>query len=118
MATSLGIDIGISRLLFDLAFAKPGSRKQESEADYIGLMMMANGCFRPEAAIELWHRMEEEEGSSRPEFLSTHPSNVNRAKNLQTWLPEAIDKFNASDCSLTMGYIKYFSEFAEDVDWI
>ncbi len=43
----------LSQALADLAFMKPGSRKQESEADYIGLMIMAGSCYDPEGAAEL-----------------------------------------------------------------
>lgn len=43
----------LSQALIDLAFLKPGSRKQESEADYIGLMIMAESCYDPEKAIDL-----------------------------------------------------------------
>jgi len=61
---AFGIPDFASQMLLELGFARPGSRKQESEADYIGLMMMAQSCFEPEEAVALWGRMEEEEGRS------------------------------------------------------
>ncbi|KAL9117763.1 MAG: hypothetical protein Q9187_005699, partial [Circinaria calcarea] len=64
----------LSFALLDYAYNRPGSRKQESEADYIGLMMMAQSCYDPEAAVELWRRMEQAEQIAIPQFLSTHPS--------------------------------------------
>jgi len=75
--------------ILDYAYTKPGSRKQESEADYIGLMMMAQSCFDPEAAVELWQRMEKANQVAIPQFLSTHPSNHNRIAKIQEWLPKA-----------------------------
>lgn len=66
----------LARYALDLGVARPASRKQESEADYIGLMMMAEACYDPKAAVGLWKRMkkaENQEGSV-PEFMSTHPS--------------------------------------------
>ena len=69
----------------------PWSRTQESEADHIGLILMAKAGYDPEAALALWQRMEKLEGkSSQPaEFLSTHPGYGTRQHDIQTWLPEA-----------------------------
>jgi predicted Zn-dependent protease len=56
----------------------PLTRKQEIEADYVGLMMMAEACYDPRAAVGLWQRMEILQSMRRerppPEFLSTHPA--------------------------------------------
>ena len=63
--------------LQDLLFYLPMGRKQESEADYIGLMMMAEACYDPRAAVGFWQRMESIQhagGQEVPEMLSTHPS--------------------------------------------
>lgn len=63
--------------LQDLLFYLPMGRKQESEADYIGLMMMAEACYDPRAAVGFWQRMEsiaKHGGQEQPEMLSTHPS--------------------------------------------
>lgn len=63
--------------LQDLLFYLPMGRKQESEADYIGLMMMAEACYDPRAAVGFWQRMEAIQrsgGQEVPEMLSTHPS--------------------------------------------
>lgn len=67
----------------------PYSRGQESEADTLGIQMMAEAGFRPEASIELWRRMSEAGGPKPPEFLSTHPSDQSRIENLREQLPEA-----------------------------
>jgi predicted Zn-dependent protease len=61
-------------MILQFGIAMPASRKQESEADYIGLMMMAKSCYDPSAAIGVWQRMEEAEKHGIPEWMSTHPS--------------------------------------------
>ncbi len=65
------------RYLQELMFALPMSRKMESEADYIGLMMMSEACYNPHEAIAYWQRMNHmqmQSGVEVPELLSTHPS--------------------------------------------
>jgi predicted Zn-dependent protease len=75
----------------------PWSRTQESEADHIGLILMAKAGYDPEAALALWQRMEKLEGGGRnappPEFLSTHPGYGTRQHDIQRWLPEAQRNF-------------------------
>ena len=58
----------------DIFFGRPMGRRQESEADYIGLMMMAEACYNPEEAVGFWKRMDKAQEIQPPEFLSTHPS--------------------------------------------
>lgn len=64
--------------LLDTLFGRPMSRKMESEADYIGLMLMAEACYDPREAIHFWRRMERAvkagEAVEVPEWMSTHPS--------------------------------------------
>lgn len=67
----------------------PYGRSQEYEADKMGMVFMALAGYRPEGAIELWQRMAQGSSGSGLEFLSTHPSDVNRIKALQEYLPEA-----------------------------
>jgi predicted Zn-dependent protease len=69
----------------------PWDRAQESEADHLGLIYMAKAGYDPRAASEFWLRMSEaSKGRSRPpEFLSTHPSDETRVRQIQAWLPEA-----------------------------
>jgi predicted Zn-dependent protease len=66
----------------------PFSRGHESEADHLGLLFMARSGYNPEAAPAFWGRFAKA-GSKTPEFLSTHPSDTTRVKQLQGWLPEA-----------------------------
>ena len=67
----------------------PFSRKHETEADKIGLILMAIAGYNPTEAISFWERMAKQSGSSTPEFLSTHPSNTTRINDLNKLIPEA-----------------------------
>jgi predicted Zn-dependent protease len=82
----------------------PASRKHEAEADYIGLMMMAQGCYRPAAAMEFWSRMDKANHNGPPQILSTHPSNHNREAKIREWLPAAMEKAEKSECHVTARY--------------
>ena len=68
----------------------PFSRGHETEADRIGLQIMAIAGYNPDEAAELWKRMKANAGGNAPpEFLSTHPSNDTRINNLTKWAPLA-----------------------------
>lgn len=71
----------------------PYSRKQESEADHIGLMLMSSAGYDPNEAPGFWHRFASVGGTKPPEFMSTHPADERRARDLQTLLPEATDRY-------------------------
>jgi predicted Zn-dependent protease len=72
----------------------PWSRDQESEADHLGLIYMAKAGYDPRAARDLWVRMQRASGGSRqPEFLSTHPSSATRIRQIEGWLPEALQYY-------------------------
>jgi predicted Zn-dependent protease len=67
----------------------PWGRAQESEADQIGLTLMAKAGYDPASAIAFWERMSKVAGDKPPEFLSTHPSDQTRIAQIKAWLPEA-----------------------------
>jgi predicted Zn-dependent protease len=74
----------------------PFSRKHESEADYIGLILMAKAGYNPEEAIRFWEKMSRlSSGQKPPEFFSTHPHDEKRIQALKDALPEAM-KYYAS----------------------
>jgi predicted Zn-dependent protease len=67
------------------------SRKHESEADHMGLFLMAAAGYDPQATVQFWERMQAatKRGGGTPEFMSTHPSHETRIRDLHNWLPEA-----------------------------
>ena len=68
----------------------PFSRKQESEADHIGLIYMARAGYDPHQAVAFWKRMlAASKGNEPPEWESDHPSNAHRVEQVEGWLPEA-----------------------------
>lgn len=111
---SLGTDPGMLQMVANLAFSLPGSRSQEREADYIGLLMMAESCYDPEAAVGLWARMEKEEEGAPPQFMSTHPSSHDRQEKIRDWMPEAETKRENSGCYLTS---RFANDFKKTVDF-
>jgi metalloendopeptidase OMA1, mitochondrial len=74
----------------------PYSRTQESEADHIGLLYMAEAGYDPREAVELWRNFEALGGERPPEFLSTHPSEGTRIERLQELMPEAMEVYRAN----------------------
>ncbi|KAK8861614.1 hypothetical protein IAR55_002437 [Kwoniella newhampshirensis] len=100
---SLGLDVGFTRLLLTFMLQLPNSRKNESEADFIGLRLMSKACFNPSESTKMWQRMSESEGGKglNVDFLSTHPANQKRIKQLEKWMPEALSIRAASPCGQT-----------------
>ena len=98
-----------SHTLLEIAFSLPGSRKMESEADYVGLLMMAEACYDPNKAVGLWERMAKAEKGAVPQILSTHPASKRRMMVIQEWLPQAQQKRAESECSITSGYMDDFT---------
>jgi len=80
-AYGLGANVGV--LL-------PYSRLQESEADRIGLILMAQAGYDPREAVHLWERMAQQDRNRPPEFFSTHPSAGTRIQDLQRSVPNAL----------------------------
>ena len=68
----------------------PYSRLHESEADRIGLTLMARAGYNPREAVAFWQRMNQKSGQRPPELLSTHPAPANRIANIKKYIPEAL----------------------------
>jgi metalloendopeptidase OMA1, mitochondrial len=72
----------------------PFSRTQESEADKIGLMLMAKAGYDPRAAVSFWKRMaENSDGKTQIELLATHPNDARRIKDIEEFMPVAMDVY-------------------------
>ena len=81
---ALGVGAQVGMLL-------PFSRKHESEADYIGILLAADAGYDPRESVALWERMGQmSEGGAPAEFMSTHPSHETRIDQLKKWMPEAM----------------------------
>jgi predicted Zn-dependent protease len=75
-------------LVSSLVMTLPHSRGQETEADEVGLELMARAGFNPEEAIMLWKKMSANSGGKPPEILSTHPSDTKRMENMRKLIPK------------------------------
>jgi metalloendopeptidase OMA1, mitochondrial len=115
LVLSMVFDIsgGSSKFIVDLFGTLPNSRVQEAEADYIGLLMMAESCFDPNGVPAFWKRMAQAEKGAPPQFLSTHPSSKSRVQLIERWLPEAAVKYHDSQCGITSSYAREFRKAFE-----
>ena len=98
LSTALSTNPGATSEIFMAAYGLganvgvllPYSRIQESEADHIGLILMAKAGYDPREAVPFWKRMNEKGGNRPPEFLSTHPAPETRIKDIEAKIPEAM----------------------------
>lgn len=87
VGAALGAGVSVGVLM-------PFSRAQESEADHLGLIYMAEAGYHPSAARDLWVRMgEASKGRQQIEFLSTHPLPATRITQIEGWIPEALKRY-------------------------
>ena len=76
-------------LLSQIGIMNPFNRKQESEADYLGLIFASLSGYDIRETVKIWERMREaNKGKEPPEFMSTHPSSTNRINNIISWINE------------------------------
>ena len=81
-------------LLSQIGIMNPFSRKQESEADYLGMIFASLSGYDIRETKKLWERMRAAKKGKEPsEFMSTHPSSTNRIKNLKNWENEVIIEY-------------------------
>ena len=81
-------------LLAQLGLMNPFNRKQETEADYLGLIFSSLSGFDIRETTKIWERMKEaNKGKEPPEFMSTHPSSTNRINQINEWMNEIILKY-------------------------
>tara|TARA_B100001248_G_scaffold260540_1_gene249069 strand:+ start:86858 stop:87658 length:801 start_codon:yes stop_codon:yes gene_type:complete len=84
-AYGLGSTVGV---------ALPFSRRDESEADHIGLLYSSRAGYDPRVSIPFWEKMGAQSKFKMPEFLSTHPSHNTRIRNLEVLMPQALAEYN------------------------
>ena len=80
--------------IFKLGITNPFGRKQETEADYLGLIFSSLSGYDIRESVKLWQRMSEKnKGKEPPAFLSTHPSSKKRIENLNNWISDVIIEY-------------------------
>ncbi|BGP28577.1 metalloendopeptidase [Rhodotorula toruloides] len=113
LLSSFGIDMGLSQVLLQFVYSLPNSRKNETEADLIGLRLANQACFDPRAAEALWKRMSAAEDSPGVDmsFLSTHPSSKHRIENVRGWAEDVV-KERPSECGPLRDQVEPFQRFS------
>ena len=86
----------LAGMISNVTFSLPRSRVQESEADRVGLELMARAGYDPEAALSLWQKMGQANQGAPPAFLSTHPASATRLADLRALLPRVLPLYVAS----------------------
>ncbi len=82
------------KLLSQIGLMNPFNRKQESEADFLGMIFSSLSGYDIRETVNIWERMKNfNKGKSQPEFMSTHPSAENRIKKINEWTNEIIIKY-------------------------
>ena len=78
------------------ALELPFSRRHETEADIVGLELMARAGYNPQAAISVWQKMSAASQGSVPQFMSTHPSHATRISDLQAAMPKVMPLYQSA----------------------
>ena len=87
-----GVDV--AGMLRQFGIDNPFGRKQETEADYLGLIFSSLAGFDIRESVKIWERMKESnKGNEPPEWMSTHPSSIRRIEALKKWIPEIVIKY-------------------------
>ena len=92
--TSRTTGVDVAGMLRTFGIDNPFGRKQEKEADYLGLIFSSLAGYDIRESVNVWERMKEAyKGQEPPEWMSTHPSSDNRIVSLKNWIPEIIIKY-------------------------
>ena len=89
--TQRATGVDVAGMLRTFGIDNPFGRKQETEADYLGLIFSSLAGYDIRESVKIWERMKEAyKGQEIPEWMSTHPSNTKRIQSLKNWIPEVI----------------------------
>ena len=92
--TSRATGVDVTGMLRTFGIDNPFGRKQESEADYLGLIFSSLAGYDIRESVKIWERMKEAyKGQEIPEWMSTHPSSTKRIQSLKNWIPEIIIEY-------------------------
>lgn len=94
-----GVALGVLGLGVRFGVLMPYERTHENEADQIGLDLMAKAGFDPRQSVQLWKNMSEAGGAKMPEFLSTHPADQTRMKNLEGKMQPALSEYQRAQAA-------------------
>ncbi|MDH5209297.1 MAG: M48 family metallopeptidase [Burkholderiaceae bacterium] len=94
--TGIRIDPSVTGAVSQAVFVLPNSREAEQEADRIGVELAARAGYDPRAAISLWQKMAKLGGSAPPQWLSTHPSNETRLKDLEVYAQKVMPLYQGA----------------------
>ena len=87
-AASRSTGVDVAGMLRTFGIDNPFGRKQETEADYLGLIFSSLAGYDIRESVKIWERMKEEnKGQEPPEWMSTHPSSMKRIESLKNWIP-------------------------------
>jgi predicted Zn-dependent protease len=102
-AQAVGIALGLGDLgsqltqtVLNVTLTLPHSRTQETEADRIGVELAARSGYDPRAAVSLWQKMGKLGGGKPPEWLSTHPSDESRTRDVQGYAERVLPLYEAA----------------------
>ena len=88
--------VGATAAAYGLLGETAFSRREESEADHIGLLIAADAGYDPRSAVGFWKKMAASGGSKPQEFISTHPSDETRAARLAKLMPQAVRVYDTA----------------------
>jgi predicted Zn-dependent protease len=97
--TGVRLDPQVAGAFSTAMFVLPNSRENEQEADFIGVELAARGGYDPRAALTLWQKMGQASAGGPPEWLSTHPSNETRLRELQAYVQKVTPLYEKAHTS-------------------